>query len=145
MWAKVSFGSITFGMKTKESEPLMDHLGKRWYLILPITMLGVLPAGLGATFDGDSWFIASLLQVVYVWGMSFGLIGLFRKLFATERSGVRYLSDASYWMYITHLPLVIAAQWLFRDWEIFPFLKFLLICILVSPVLLAYVEVFVFV
>ena len=33
-----------------------------------------LPAGLGATFEGDSWFIASLLQVVYVWGMlSFGL------------------------------------------------------------------------
>ncbi len=138
-----SFGSITFGMKTKESEPLMDHLGKRWYLILPITVLGVLPAGLEATFDGDSWFIASLLQVVYVWGMSFGLIGLFRKLFATERSGVRYLSDASYWMYITHLPLVIATQWLFRDWEIFPFLKFLLICILVSPVLLASYQLFV--
>ena len=26
-----AFGSITFGIKTKKSEPLIDHLGKRWY------------------------------------------------------------------------------------------------------------------
>ena len=138
-----AFGSITFGIRTKKSEPLMDHLGKRWYVLLPITVIGILPLGLGATFEGDSWFVASLLQIVYVWGMSIGLIGLFRKLFVNERSGVRYLSDASYWMYIAHLPLVIAAQWLFRDWEIFSFLKFLLICILVNPVLLASYQLFI--
>ena len=138
-----AFGSITFGMKTRKSEPLIDHLGKRWYVILPITVIGILPAGLGETFESNSWFIDSLLQVVYAWGMSIGLIGLFRKLFINKRNSVRYLSDASYWMYITHLPLVIATQWLFRDWEIFSFLKFLLICILVSPILLASYQLFV--
>ena len=50
--------------------------------------------------------------------MSFGLIGLFRRVFATERRGVRYLSDASYWMYVVHLPLIMAAQWLVRDWSV---------------------------
>ena len=138
-----AFGSITFGIRTKKSEPLMDHLGKRWYVLLPITVIGILPLGLGATFEGDSWFIASLLQILYAWGMSIGLIGLFRKLFAKERNSVRYLSDASYWMYIAHLPLVISAQWLFRDWEIFSFLKFFLICISVSPILLASYQLFV--
>ena len=138
-----AFGSITFGIRTKKSEPLMDHLGKRWYVLLPITVIGILPLGLGATFEGDSWFIASLLQILYAWGMSIGLIGLFRKLFAKERNSVRYLSDASYWMYIAHLPLVISAQWLFRDWEIFSFLKFFLICISISPILLASYQLFV--
>ena len=138
-----AFGSITFGIRTKKSEPLIDHLGKRWYVLLPITVIGILPLGLGATFEGDSWFIASLLQILYAWGMSIGLIGLFRKLFAKERNSVRYLSDASYWMYIAHLPLVISAQWLFRDWEIFSFLKFFLICISVSPILLASYQLFV--
>ena len=138
-----AFGSITFGIRTKKSEPLIDHLGKRWYVLLPITVIGILPLGLGATFEGDSWFIASLLQILYAWGMSIGLIGLFRKLFAKERNSVRYLSDASYWMYIAHLPLVISAQWLFRDWEIFSFLKFFLICISISPILLASYQLFV--
>ena len=138
-----AFGSITFGIRTKKSEPLIDHLGKRWYVLLPITVIGILPLGLGATFEGDSWFIASILQILYAWGMSIGLIGLFRKLFAKERNSVRYLSDASYWMYIAHLPLVISAQWLFRDWEIFSFLKFFLICISISPILLASYQLFV--
>ena len=138
-----AFGSITFGIRTKKSEPLIDHLGKRWYVLLPITVIGILPLGLGATFEGDSWFIASLLQILYAWGMSIGLIGLFRKLFAKERNSVRYLSDASYWMYIAHLPLVISAQWLLRDWEIFSFLKFFLICISISPILLASYQLFV--
>ena len=138
-----TFGSIAFDIRTKESEPLIDHLGKRWYVLLPVSVLGLLPAGLGETFEGDSWFTASLLQILYAWGMSIGLIGLFRKLFINEKNSVRYLSDASYWMYIAHLPLVIAAQWLFRDWEIFSFLKFLLICVSVSPLLLASYRLFV--
>ena len=131
-----AFGAVTFGIKTKEGQPLIDRLGKEWTVILPIIVLGILPAALGATFKGESWFTAAALQTVYAWGMSIGLIGLFRKLFAEEKRGLRYLSDASYWMYVTHLPLVIAIQWFLRDWEIFSFIKFLLTCIIVSPILL---------
>ena len=31
---------------------------------------------------------------------------------------MRYLSDASYWLYLTHLPLVIGAQMLLVTWPI---------------------------
>jgi peptidoglycan/LPS O-acetylase OafA/YrhL len=75
--------------------------------------------------------------------MSFGLIGLFRKLFSAKRRGVRYLSDASYWMYIIHLPLVMAAQWLVRDWDFPAIVKFVLICAAVSALLLATYRAFV--
>ena len=40
---------------------------------------------------------------------------------------MRYLSDASYWLYLTHLPLVIGAQMLVVTWPISIHLKFLLI------------------
>ena len=40
---------------------------------------------------------------------------------------MRYLSDASYWLYLPHLPLVIGAQMLLVTWPINIHLKFLLI------------------
>ena len=49
------------------------------------------------------------LQVVFAWGMTFGLIGLCRSLLKRENRVVRYISDSSYWLYIAHLPLVLLA------------------------------------
>ena len=69
-------------------------------------------------------------------GMTFGLMGLFRRLLSGERYWVRYLSDASYWMYLVHLPLVILAQDWMRGWDIPRILKFLVICWTVSGLLL---------
>jgi peptidoglycan/LPS O-acetylase OafA/YrhL len=36
----------------------------------------------------------------------FGFLGLFLRLFKKEIPALRYLADASYWIYIVHLPLV---------------------------------------
>ena len=52
---------------------------------------------------------------------------------------MRYLSDASYWLYLTHLPLVIAAQMLLVTWPVSIHLKFLLISItIVAGLLVVY-------
>jgi len=67
------------------------------------------------------------VQVAFAWLMCFGSMGLFRWIFARERFWVRYLSDASYWLYLTHLPLVIGAQMVLVTWPISIHLKFLLI------------------
>ena len=40
---------------------------------------------------------------------------------------MRYLSDASYWLYLTHLPLVIGAQMVLVTWPMSIHLKFVLI------------------
>ena len=42
-----------------------------------------------------------------MWFLAYGLIGLAMRYFADLRPSSRYLADASYWMYILHLPLVI--------------------------------------
>ena len=80
--------------------------------------------------------IAILLQVIYVWMMSAAMMGLFRRWVGQERAWVRYLSDASYWMYLAHLPLVLAAQLWVRDWPLPSGVKFTLICGGVFAVLL---------
>ena len=65
--------------------------------------------------------------------MCFGAMGLFRWIFARERFWVRYLSDASYWLYLTHLPLVIGAQMLLVTWPMNIHLK----CLLISATIVA--------
>ena len=79
---------------------------------------------------------SALIETVCAWLMCFGLMGLFRWAASRESFAVRYFSDASYWMYLAHLPLVIAAQMLVVDWHIHYHLKFLLVCIGVTLVLL---------
>lgn len=57
----------------------------------------------------------------------FAAVGLALR-FASGRSAVRrYLSDASYWVYIVHLPLVMAGQVLVQDWALLWAVKLILI------------------
>ena len=50
------------------------------------------------------------IQAAYAWMMTLGLMGLFRTAMGEGNARVRYLSDASYWLYLIHLPLIIALQ-----------------------------------
>ena len=43
-----------------------------------------------------------------MWMLIFGIVGAFVRLLDRPSPIVRYVSDASYWMYIVHLPIVIA-------------------------------------
>jgi glucan biosynthesis protein C len=58
--------------------------------------------------------------------MSLGLIGLFCRLFPHPQPGGTWLADASYWIYLPHVPLVILSPIFFRDFalpaEIFLFI-----------------------
>ncbi len=132
------FGALLFDRSNRKGEFLVDTLGRRWRIILPVAVLVVFPLALSFTFAGEnpSWELATAAQGAYTWMMSIGLIGLFRSVFWRERRGVRYLSDASYWMYLAHIPLVIAAQMLVRDWNTAAVFKFGLICVTVSALLL---------
>lgn len=47
---------------------------------------------------------------------AFAAVGLALKFFSGHSAVRRYLADASYWIYIVHLPLVMAAQVWVQDW-----------------------------
>ena len=62
-------------------------------------------------------------------GFTFGLIGLFQRLFSTHSTWVRWVADSSYWVYIMHLPvgLIIALSMFQLPWP--AELKFLIVCV----------------
>ena len=68
--------------------------------------------------------------------MSFGLIGLFRRFMSGARFRVHYLSDASYWMYLAHLPLVFVAQGIVARLGLPALVDFVVVCVAVTAVLL---------
>lgn len=107
------------------------QLGKH-YLLPTATALAILPIGIyaiGARHSGF-WFyqgLASVVAATYVWLMILGLIGIFRRVFSKEHGTIRYISDASYWIYLVHLPLVQVLQAWVSDWQLASPLKLALI------------------
>jgi peptidoglycan/LPS O-acetylase OafA/YrhL len=121
-----------FGVATFAAEGMETRLGDRWPLLLPaatvLFVAGIVTIGLRPA--------AAVLQPAYAWAMSLALIGLFHRFFAHPSARVAWFADASYWGYLAHVPLVLAAQIAVRDWPLPGGIKFLLILAAVAAVLL---------
>ena len=137
-----AFGALYFNCGDPD-----NRVGKWWWLALPSGLFVLFPFGFEFStgsfgfgqeiFDPPMARVAAVaLQAVYPWTMAFGSIGLFRKLCARENRTIRYVSDSSYWLYLTHLPLVIGAQLAVRDWPLPSALKFALVIVAVTGFLL---------
>ncbi len=64
---------------------------------------------------------------VMMWSLVSITIGLFRRFLDRPSKGVRYLADASYWLYLLHLPVVVWLQIAFAEVALHWSLKLLLI------------------
>ncbi|QEH35368.1 glucans biosynthesis protein [Aquisphaera giovannonii] len=58
-----------------------------------------------------------------------------RSVESANIASMRYLSDPAYWLYLAHLPLIIAAQLAVKDWPIPAFARCLLIVTVVTAFL----------
>ena len=136
------FGALYFDCDDPDG-----RVGKWWWLGLPVGLFIVFPFGLEFStgsfgfrqeiFDpAMSRTAAVVLQVIYAWMMTFGFIGLFRKLCTRENKTIRYLSDSSYWLYVAHVPLIIGAQLAVRDWPLASGVKYFLVLLAVTGLLL---------
>ena len=121
-----------FGAATFAAEGMETRLGVRWRLLLPVAAALFL-VGVATICVRPA---AAVLQPAYAWAMSFGLIGLFHRFFPHPSARVAWLADAAYWMYLVHVPLVLTAQLAVRDWPLPGIVKFLLILVAVTAVLL---------
>ena len=71
--------------------------------------------------------IAILAGGLAMWLLIYGVTGLFVRYCECHRPFQRYLSDASYWMYIIHLPIVIWTQGLLAPVALPAVLKFAIV------------------
>ncbi|MCH2194880.1 acyltransferase family protein [Kordia sp.] len=67
------------------------------------------------------------LSSLTVWLFIFGITGLFIRHGSHHSKRMRYISDASYWVYLIHLPLTALFPILLRELPIGGILKFLLV------------------
>lgn len=97
---------------------LLDVLARRWSWHLALGVAGALVALLSAKTHPGLAPIGeagpkALYAVAYALGLTAGtlaFVGLGLRFFSAPSRTVRYLADASYWIYIAHLPLVMALQ-----------------------------------
>ena len=122
-----------FGWLLFRHHHLLESLGRRYTLVLvagaATTAVYIVIVLQPARFDNlRVWhLVAVALAGVATWLLIFGLLGLFVRRLSASRPLVRYLSDASYWMYLTHLA---PASWLpgvFAHLDVPAGMKFLLV------------------
>jgi peptidoglycan/LPS O-acetylase OafA/YrhL len=79
-------------------------------LFAAAAVLGLLPNELAGRSTLLSRLFLSASVSLVAWLSVFGLMGIFLRKWNTERPAFRYLADASYWIYVVHLPLVGLSQ-----------------------------------
>lgn len=134
------------GVLMYRSARAADRLGRTWWVYLPIAgMSGYLalqilhdPAFLpevGLPARTHTW-LGPAMQSIFVWTTSMGLIGLARRVLSRPNARIRYISDSSYWLYVAHLPLVVAGQYAFAYVSLPPVAEFVVLTIATTLVLL---------
>ena len=132
-------GYFTLGWWLHRQAGLLDVLARRWKSLLILGVVTSLPASIGAAvqLEAGPWvtenaaavkwatsFAASLTMALSV----FGWLGGFARFFSRPSDRIRYMADASYWIYVAHLPLVVGlqigvAKWALPWWVQLPLLN----------------------
>lgn len=125
--ASVAYGlAFAVGWALHRQPMLLSALTRHWHINLMLALAalatclwlaGPVTSPLPA-FPGPRTLGYAAAYAVCAWAWSFALIGMALRFASGYSPARRYLADASYWMYLVHLPLVMAAQVLaFRfDW-----------------------------
>jgi peptidoglycan/LPS O-acetylase OafA/YrhL len=110
-----------FGCLYFVADDRAGRTGRFWFLSLGVALFGLLPAHFAA---GESRLASAVIEALYAWLMSFGCLGVFRRFLSHPSVWIRWLSDSSYWLYLTHLPVLFVFQAPLRGLEISPWIKF---------------------
>jgi peptidoglycan/LPS O-acetylase OafA/YrhL len=86
--------------------------------------------------DTGGLVIGGIVQGFYAWLSIFGLIGFFRAKLSGESPVARYLSDASYFVYIFHIIVVLFFQHLLHSVGLPAGIKLMLVALMTTGILL---------
>jgi peptidoglycan/LPS O-acetylase OafA/YrhL len=141
----VAFG---FGWLLQRQMAELGVLERRWLphlaaaLGLTAVCLGI--AGVTVTLDPSTQpaaqdpilrFVIAAAYPLATWAWTFGLIGLAMRFLSRPNAGIRYAADSSYWIYLIHLPIVMAVQVLVFPLPLPALAKFALVLVLAFPIM----------
>jgi len=118
------------------------------WTLLGFAMMGLVVYPLGTNFkqagagEADLLMGSATLQIrtywalhsVAMWLAILGLMGLSERVFTRHHPTVRYVVDASYWVYLIHFPISVMVPVLFHDWTLDADLKMWLMTLLVAAI-----------
>ena len=126
--AIVAFGSaFAFGWFLHRQPPLLEQLQRDWllYTIVALVSSVVAISLIGASSKFFHVELPTRERIAYAasynlatWCWIFGLIGAATKFLAHPNATRRYLADASFFMYIAHLPIVYTLQAAMVRWPL---------------------------
>ncbi len=142
----LAYGSaFAFGWFLHRQMSLLDSLKRDWLLNiaaavvlsgLALWLIGAHPQLLAHDLPAVKRAVYSAAYVLAGWFWIFGLIGAAVRFLHAESPRWRYLADASFFIYIVHLPIVYALQaWMLR-WPLHWSMKFPIIVILTMLIVL---------
>ncbi len=121
-----------FGWMLERQSDLLRVVQRQWPLHLGAAVAATVAClsivGLAPEFHaapaGSQTIAYAALYAVGSWTWTFAITGIALRFFSAESRTRRYVSDASYWVYIMHLPIVFLLQAALRGTELHWSLKF---------------------
>ena len=129
-------GAFLTGWFLHASPESMRRIAGNW---LPMLVLGLI-ATVVVWLPGVPREALMVAVALAGWLLGFGLLGAAVRFLDREHTWIRYLADASYWMYLVHLPLLVLFEIPLADlgWPIL--VKLLLTWVVTTAVLLVTYE-----
>ena len=82
--------------------------------------------------ESNILLIGELFNFIYTWSSILVIVLIFYKFINKSSSKIRYLSNASYYIYIVHIPFIILFQGILSRLEVHNFIKFIIIIFLTT-------------
>jgi peptidoglycan/LPS O-acetylase OafA/YrhL len=132
----IGFGTaVAFGWlihRQLEHADVLSTWRRQWPIHLGIAVVATIVclaiAGVVPTFvpakPGAPTLGYAFAYGIAVWCWCFAAVGAAVRYLSTERFAVRYVADASYWIYLAHLPVVAAFQVMVGRWPLHWAIKF---------------------
>lgn len=117
--ALVGFGvAFGFGWLLQRQPPLLARIAGNWPLNLALALIGIaiclslvgVDPLLVAAAPDNAKLVYALAYGSSSWALTLALLGLALRHFSGHSATRRYLADASYWIYLVHLPIVMLLQ-----------------------------------
>ncbi len=114
--------AFAFGWWLHRSAELIDHLAKRVWFYGPaalagtwacLKLAGVTPTLVPVSGDANPFYCLAYPITAWIW--SFFLVGAARRFLHAANPVVTYLAEASYWVYLIHVPVLLFFQHLVQD------------------------------